>query len=184
MTYNPLKMSKKILLIYSSVDGHTLKICKHMMAKNKSLATMNIHSLETVTPKDLDSNEIIVIGASIRYGNHRKELYSFINKNVAVLDEKNSYFFSVNAVARKIEKRSPEVNTYIKKFKKSVKWSPKKIKVFPGKIDYPKYGFFDKHMVRLIMYFSGGPTDLSKSYEFTDWKEVDRFADEIIESDI
>ena len=34
------------------------------------------------------------------------------------------------------------------------------------------------------MYFSGGPTDLSKSYEFTDWKEVDRFADEIIESDI
>ena len=28
------------------------------------------------------------------------------------------------------------------------------------------------------MYFSGGPTDLSKSYEFTDWKEVDRFANE------
>ena len=61
---------------------------------------------------------------------------------------------------------------------------PKKIQVFPEKIDYPKYNFFDKHMVRLIMYFSGGPTDLSKSYEFTDWKEVDRFADEIIESDI
>ena len=49
---------------------------------------------------------------------------------------------------------------------------------------YPKYNFLDKHMVRLIMYFSGGPTDLSKSYEFTDWKEVDRFADEILESDI
>ena len=72
MTYNPLRMSKKILFIYSSVDGHTLKICKHMMAKNKSSATMNIHSLETVTPQDLDSNEIIVIGASIRYGNHKK----------------------------------------------------------------------------------------------------------------
>ena len=40
MTYNPLKMSKKILFIYSSVDGHTLKICKHMMAKNKSLASV------------------------------------------------------------------------------------------------------------------------------------------------
>ena len=73
---------------------------------------------------------------------------------------------------------------YIKKFKKNVRWSPKKIQVFPGKIDYPKYNFLDKHMVRLIMYFSGGPTDLSKSYEFTDWKEVDRFADEILESDI
>ena len=99
------------------------------------------------------------------------------------MDKKTHTSFSVNAVARKIEKRSPEVNTYIKKFKKSVKWSPKKIQVFL-KIDYPKYNFFDKHMVRLIMYFSGGPTDLSKSYEFTDWKEVDRFADEIIESDI
>ena len=54
---------------------------------------MNIHSLETVTPQDLDSNEIIVIGASIRYGNHRKELYSFINKNVAVLDKKTHTSF-------------------------------------------------------------------------------------------
>ena len=89
-----------------------------MMAKNKSLATMNIHSLETVTPQDLDSNEIIVIGASIRYGNHRKELYSFINKNVAVLDKKTHTSFSVNAVARKSKKKSRGKNTYIKKFKR------------------------------------------------------------------
>ncbi|GIR11216.1 MAG: hypothetical protein CM15mP22_6360 [Gammaproteobacteria bacterium] len=65
---------------------------------------MNIHSLETVTPQDLDSNEIIVIGASIDTAIIRRAL-QFINKNVAVLDEKNSYFFSVNAVARKIEKK-------------------------------------------------------------------------------
>jgi len=78
MTYNPLKMSKKILLIYSSVDGHTLKICKHMMAKNKSLATMNIRSLETVTPQDLDSNE--------------KLTYKIVGKDEADL-KKNLIFF-------------------------------------------------------------------------------------------
>lgn len=175
-------MSKKILFVYSSIDGHTLKICNHMIAKNKSFAETSIHSLETVTPQDLSSNDIIVIGASIRYGNHRKELYNFINKNVSTLNEKNSYFFSVNAVARKKEKRGAEVNPYIRKFKKNVKWTPKKIQVFPGKIDYPKYGFLDRHMVRLIMFFSGGPTDLNKTYEFTDWNEVERFAEQILKS--
>ena len=34
-------------------------------------------------------------------------------------------------------------------------------------------------MNRLIMYFSGGPTDLNNSYEFTDWQEIDAFAEEI-----
>ena len=183
MSYNSSEM-KKILFIFSTTDGHTHKITQSIAADFADECDTTLKKVDDTTVEDLNLHHHIVIGASIRYGNHRKELYSFINKNVAVLDKKNAYFFSVNAVARKIEKRSPEVNTYIKKFKKSVKWSPKKIQVFPGKIDYPKYNFFDKHMVRLIMYFSGGPTDLSKSYEFTDWKEVDRFADEILESDI
>ena len=29
------------------------------------------------------------------------------------------------------------------------------------------------------MYITGGPTDLSKTYEFTDWSRVDQFAKEI-----
>ena len=85
----------------------------------------------------------------------------------------------MNVVARKFEKNTPETNPYIKKFLKVSKWQPKKLGVFAGKVDYPNYNFFDKYIIKLIMFITGGPTDTSQSYEFTDWSKVDNFAKEL-----
>jgi len=49
--------------------------------------------------------------------------------------------------------------------------------VFAGKIDYPRYGFVDKHMIRFIMWMTKGPTDLTATIEFTDWNKVDEFGE-------
>ena len=45
--------------------------------------------------KDLNLSDFnrIVIGASIRYGRHSKELYKFIELNRNLLDRKESVFF-------------------------------------------------------------------------------------------
>ena len=51
--------------------------------------------------------------------------------------------------------------------------------MFAGKVDYPKYSFIDKRLIQLIMFITKGPTDTSKSYEFTDWSKVDDFSKEI-----
>ena len=95
------------------------------------------------------------------------------------MEKKNSVFFSVNVVARKPEKNTPDTNPYVKKFLKVSKWQPKKIGVFAGKVDYPNYGLFDKYAIKLIMFLTNGPTDTSQSYEFTDWSKVDNFAKEL-----
>ena len=89
------------------------------------------------------------------------------------------FFFSVNVVARKSEKNTPETNPYIKKFLKVSKWQPKKLGVFAGKVDYPSYNIFDKYIIKMIMFITGGPTDMSQSYEFTDWSKVEDFAKEL-----
>lgn len=65
---------------------------------------------------DLHSFDKIVIGASIRYGKHNKEVYSFIKKHQPVLEEKENAFFSVNIVARKPEKNRPDTNPYLINF--------------------------------------------------------------------
>ena len=64
----------------------------------------------------------------------------------------------------------------MKKFLEISRWRPKKLAVFAGKIDYPKYGFFDKQIIRLIMLITKGPTDTSQTYEFTDWEKVRKFS--------
>ena len=56
--------------------------------------------------------------------------------------------------------------------------------VFAGKIDYPKYKFFDKQIIRFIMYVTKGPTDISKVYEFTEWDRIDEFAKDLYQSDM
>ena len=61
-------------------------------------------------------------------------------------------------------------------------WKPKRLAVFAGKVDYPNYNFFNKLVIRFIMYLTKGPTDTSKSYEFTDWKKVEEFALEKLRS--
>ena len=167
------------LIIYSSTDGHTKIICERITNFLNEGNETKIASLDEATKLDLSEFNKIIIGASIRYGRHSNELYKFIEINKNILDQKESIFFSVNVVARKPEKNSPDTNPYIKKFLRISKWKPKKIGVFAGKVDYPKYGFFDKYIIKLIMYITNGPTDTSQSYEFTDWSKVEDFAREL-----
>lgn len=173
-------MNPRVLFIYSTVDGHTLEICKrlaHTLETGGCRATLQ--ELTPSTSTDPAAFDAVVIGASVRYGKHRPEVREFIDSHCTDLESMPSAFFSVNAVARKLGKRSPETNVYVRKFLESIAWKPAKIGIFAGKIDYPRYGFFDKHMIRLIMWITNGPTDLNGTYEFTDWTDVDAFARDV-----
>ena len=166
----------KYLFLYSTTDGHTKRICEYigniLKQRNHEIKIDPI-SLEL---KKLSEYDAIILGASIRYGKHQKSVFNFINKHKDLLETKKSAFFSVNVVARKSEKNSPNTNPYIKKFLKTSSWQPNKLGVFAGKVDYPSYKFFDKYIIRMIMWITKGPTDISQSYEFTDWKVVENFA--------
>ena len=167
------------LIIYSTTDGQTLEICNKIFSKlNVSESSQVIH-ISKAEGLDLNQFDKIIIGASIRYGKHKPELYEFIKKNVACLEAKENAFFSVNVVARKPEKNMPETNPYMQKFLELSPWIPKKLAVFAGKIDYPKYKFIDKHMIKLIMWITKGPTDIKNTYEFTDWNQVDEFSKQL-----
>ena len=170
----------KFLIIYSTTDGHTKIICERIKNFLIDENFAELLSLEDAKKVNLYNFEKIIIGASIRYGKHSKELYKFINLNKNILDQKKNAFFSVNVVARKPEKNTAETNPYINKFLKISKWKPNKIGVFAGKVDYPNYNFFDKYIIKFIMFITKGPTDTSQSYEFTDWSKVDDFSKELV----
>ena len=171
---------KKTAVIYSSTDGHTLKICEKIIQIIKHKSIISLSSIEEADSLDLESFDFILVGASIRYGNHKANLFSFINKNLKLLNKKDTAFFNVNAVARKEDKNTPVTNPYLIKFLNRVSWKPSVLEVFAGKISYPKYHFFDKHMIRFIMWMSKGPTDPSKVFEFTDWKKVESFGKKVL----
>ena len=171
---------KPTLIIYSSTDGQTKKICLRIQSSLDQNVSSKLVSLNDASKENLDKFDRIIIGASIRYGKHKKELFEFINLNLDQIIRKENAFFSVNVVARKSEKNTPETNPYMQKFLLKTSWVPQRLAVFAGKIDYPKYNFFDKQMIRFIMWVTKGPTNIKNTYEFTDWNKVDSFAKELI----
>ena len=171
---------KKNLIIYSTTDGHTKKICNYISKKLEQNFRSKIISLDKSENIDLTKYDLIIVGASIRYGKHKPELYSFIHRNLAQLNSIDSAFFSVNAVARKDNKSSTDTNPYMLKFLKSIDWEPKSLEVFAGKIDYSKYKVLDKFMIRFIMWLTNGPTNISNVHEFTDWNRVELFCEALI----
>ena len=71
---------KKYLIIYSSVDGQTKKISERISGRIKKKDSVTILSLEKANNEDIDKFDFIIIGASIRYGKHRDNLFEFIKK--------------------------------------------------------------------------------------------------------
>ncbi len=174
-----------ILILYSTTDGHTIKICQ----KIQSVAEQSGHKIKLVSIDDeanvnLEHFDKIVIGASIRYGKHNKKVLDFAVRNMKLLEAKPNAFFSVNVVARKPGKNQPDSNPYLRKFLKQVPWHPNEVAVFAGKIDYQKYRFFDRQMIRLIMYMTKGPTNLDAVAEFTNWEQVEKFGRVISEMEL
>ena len=169
-----------ILIIYSTTDGHTLKICQRLQRViEQQKHHVTLESIDDASAADLKPFDKIVIAASIRYGRHRPAVYAFIKNNRETLDGKANAFFSVSIVARKSGKNKPETNPYMKKFLKSTPWQPKELAVFAGKLDYPRYSFWDRNIIRLIMWMTKGPTQPDTVIEFTDWSEVETFAQRV-----
>jgi len=166
----------KILIIYQTTDGHTREIGRRLaQVLEQQGHRPTLISIDDEPAVDIRPFDKIVLGASIRYGKHRKQVYEFIERNEHILDTKPNAFFSVNVVARKPEKNQPGTNPYLMKFLKQISWQPKELAVFAGKIDYQRYRFRDRMMIRLIMWMTNGPTDPKTNVEFTNWKQVESF---------
>jgi len=170
----------RILVAYSTTDGHTRHICERLqqvMAEQGDDVT--VAPLAQADGLDLSAFDKIVIGASIRYGKHQPAVAQFIARHQALLESRPNAFFSVNIVARKPEKNHPDTNPYLVKFLRQITWKPRLLAVFAGKLDYPRYGVFDRFMIRLIMRMTHGPTDPKAVIEFTDWQQVEAFGRQV-----
>ena len=106
----------KSLIIYSSTDGQTKKICEVIRENFNNKEFVEILPLEDAFHLNINNYDQIILGASIRYGNYKSNLFKFIKYNIKILETKKNAFFSVNVVARKNEKNTPDTNPYIKNF--------------------------------------------------------------------
>ncbi|VAX77067.1 Protoporphyrinogen IX dehydrogenase [menaquinone] [Serratia symbiotica] len=164
------------LILYSGRDGQTLAIASYIARKLQDRLTCEVIDLLNADGINLSKYQQVMVGASVRYGRFDSGLDKFVKHRAEQLNNIPSAFFAVNLTARKPEQCSPESNVYTRKFLIASPWRPKQCMVFAGALRYPRYRWFDRIMIQLIMYITGGETDARKEVEYTDWHQVERFA--------
>jgi len=172
----------KTLILYSTREGQTREIASYIASELKEQGresdVRNLQDSADITWNNYDS---VILGASIRYGHFHPGVAKFVKQNLHQLNRLPSAFYSVNLVARKPGKNTPETNSYTRKFLLNSPWQPSCCAVFAGALRYPRYGWLDKAMIRLIMKMTQGETDTRKEVVYTDWQQVSHFAGDFVQ---
>lgn len=166
----------KTVILYLTRDGQTQKIAEKMATIIPDCTLLDLRDQAGIANVNFANFDQIIVGASIRYGHFDPLLEQFIARHSELLNQKVSAFFSVNLTARKPNRNTPQTNTYTRKLLARIEWQPRFVEVFAGALRYPRYRFFDRFMIRLIMTLTKGDTDIRREYEYTDWQKVDAFA--------
>lgn len=168
---------QSISLYYATHDGQSRRIAEHisrLLAENGIVAPP--HNVAT-TPAaaDLAETSLIVLVAAVRYGRHLPEAERFLAVYRSLSAPPPLAFASVNLTARKSGKTSATGNAYLRKLIARHQLTPALAVAFAGRLDYRRYGWLDRQIIRFIMLLTGGPTDPNTCIEYTSWSAVDEF---------
>lgn len=175
-------MPLPVSLYYASHDGHTRRIAARFAERLREAGcAVAVTDLAARQPDaaEIASAGVVAVIAAIRYGHHLPPARQMVTAHRTLLAAKPLAVISINLTARKPEKRTLQTSVYLRKWMARAGLSPAVAAAVAGRLDYPRYGWFDRFMIRLIMTITKGPTDPSLTIEFTDWDQVDGLAAEI-----
>jgi menaquinone-dependent protoporphyrinogen oxidase len=132
------------------------------------------------TPPAPAGFDAVIAGGCVRYGRHDRVLVDYLRRHAASLASKTTGIFSVDLVSRDPSKSDAGGNVYLRKLLDRIGFAPDLATAFAGRLDYPRYRWFDRWMIRAIMRALGGPTDPRAVVEYTDFAAVDRFSREML----
>jgi menaquinone-dependent protoporphyrinogen oxidase len=166
-------------LLYATRDGQSRLIAERIARR---LADRGI----SVPPIDLagaspDSSalaaaQLVVLVAAVRYGRPLPEAEQFLARYRTLRQPPELVLLSVNLTARKPGKNTVAGNVYLRKSIDRHRLAPVLALAIPGRLDYSRYGWLDRQIVRFIMKLTGGPTDPGTCIDYTPWDVVDDIA--------
>jgi menaquinone-dependent protoporphyrinogen oxidase len=171
-------------LYYATHDGLSRRIAERIAGR---LAERGIsvlpHDLAAALPdrQSLSRTGPVVVVAAVRYGRHLPEADRFLAGYAAQDAPPPLVLLSVNLTARKPGKDTAEGCAYLRKSISRYRLKPALALAFAGRLDYARYSWMDRQLIRFIMMLTEGPTDPKTCIEYTDWSVVDDVARRIAE---
>jgi menaquinone-dependent protoporphyrinogen oxidase len=166
-------------LFYATRDGQSRRIAERIANR---LETHGIPALPrdlagvSLTPSSLAAARLVVVVAAVRYGRPLPEAEQFLAGFRMLREPPQLVLLSVNLTARKPGKDTVEGNAYLRKSIVRHRLAPVLALAIGGRLDYSRYRWMDRQLIRFIMKLTGGPTDPRTCVEYTRWDVVDDVA--------
>jgi menaquinone-dependent protoporphyrinogen oxidase len=166
-------------IFYATRDGQSRRIAERIADRlaDHGIPTL-AHDLAGArpAPSDLTAARLVVVVAAVRYGRPLPEAEQFLAGYRALREPPRLVLLSVNLTARKPGKDTVEGNVYLRKWIARHRLDPAFALAIAGRLDYSRYGWLDRQLIRFIMKLTGGPTDPRTCIEYTSWDAVDDVA--------
>lgn len=173
----------KFLILFATAYGQTEKIASAI--ENRLLRSG--HSVDLYNCKELppylrvEDYSGVIIGAPVYAGGFSRTLRKWVRKNSEHLAKVPTSFYSVSlGILQKEEMVQKAQRDSSKTFFETTHWQPKQQVFFAGALAYSQYNWLLRGFMKSIARRAGGDTDTSRDYEYTNWGDVERFADEFV----
>ena len=169
------------LVLYGTGEGQTAKVASRIADRIE-------HRGHEATPVDIEELpaefsltefDAVLVGSSIHVGTHNQHIREFLRENREELATRPTAFFQLSlSSAVDDPDRRAEAADYVDTLLDESNWHPDRIGLFGGALRYSKYGFLKRLMMKRIAREATGDVDTSQDFEYTNWPEVDAFAND------
>ncbi|MFC7097203.1 flavodoxin domain-containing protein [Halobaculum marinum] len=170
-----------ILVAYATGEGQTAAVADRVGAVVEARGhAVDVVDIGRESALAVDDYDAVIVGSSIHYGRHGKRVRRFVRDNREALTARPTAFFQLSlASAADTEEGVEEAAGYVEAFLEATDWHPDRIAQFGGALRYSKYGFLKRLMMRRIVGDDFPDVDPHGDTEFTDWAEVEAFANDV-----
>ena len=190
VTYISNHVMKPIGVFYATREGHTRRIAEHAEQTLRERGS-KVEVLDLRTQADgiaLNNYSGVILAASVAREKHEREMTEFVKRHRSALETMPTAFLSVtlseagaersNTTAHEHAQFVGDVQKVMDAFFAETSWHPKRAKPVAGALLYTKYNVVIRFIMKRIAKKSGGDTDTSRDYEYTDWAALDRFVEQ------
>jgi menaquinone-dependent protoporphyrinogen oxidase len=170
----------KIAILYGTTEGQTGKIAQRIASTGRQHGHQVeiVHLAEVDASFDVAGYDGVMVGASIHEGSHQRYVYRWLEAHQAALASRPTAAFTVCLAIRSVnEAERAEARAFSGLYQQKTGWKPDVSEVFAGALMYGEYNWLVRMVMKAIARHEGGSTDTSHNTEYTDWTEVDRFAE-------
>lgn len=173
-------MAPSVLIVFGSSHGQTARIARRIEQQLVQSGIDVTMRRGDGLPHDLRLGDYdgVLVGASMIVGGYQRYIRSFVARNARTLNAMPSAFFAVSGSAgsASAEERAEAVRI-AQAFLRKAGWRPALFASIAGAIMYTKYNFLLRYVMKRISQREGGSTDTSRDHEYTDWVQVEQFAE-------